>query len=947
MIPPQAPAGDVDLREALDEGLASLPQRYRTPLVLCCWEGKSNEEAAEALACPVGTVKSRLARGRDLLRQRLLRRGVAVPAAALSAALSGPLAAGPVPPALLGSTVAGAMSAAGGTAAASAPALLAQAVLRGLWLARVKLGLGLLLCGTLVCLGMALALGAFGSAPPGAEPPAVPPAVKPRTEGALPVAAQAEVIKGIIKEVRKRAKNLSILVERAPRDAIVFHLRADTRITYADQKKATAADLKVGLRVRVQTSGEYANSDPPQATADAIVIEVRADGKKPQADASGDRPLPKGAVGRLGTTRFRPGGMVSWLNLSRDGKRLITNGGANGLFVWDVATRELILRLSRFATLVAEISHDGSRLLVSEIVSGNKPWLAENNTVLKIYQLSSGKVLQTITSRKAIANFALAPDDRTVALELVAEGEKHQDGAPVWKSELELRDLPSGRVLRTFGRQEILGPTNRLRFSPDGKSLFAISALATRRGDKSTARRFDTATGELKVEMAIDGLHYLEPFTWDGKKLVAAGNKIWDLEKGRLHWASKGDLGGIYGFMPDGETVLGVPGKGKVLGGQLPSHLVLWDLETDRELRRFPNRGEAAFVVMPDGKSCITGGTLYSLVRWDTANGKEIQPLNSPMQPPQQLVFSPDGKYAATVDYQTLHVWDRTTGKRIHHLPRLNNPGLLRFLSDGRTLLFPGSTRIHTLDLKTWKEGKADLEGLEFTPGGPNYAELSPDGKVLAASALGWGSPQAIRLWDWSSGKRIGQLGGDDRTVERLGPLAFSPDGKRLACLVYPQNHIQVWNVADRKLVAQWKVQQDLTALQFIEDGEFLVGGFTPRGRQPGAPEVRDADPAHGYVCVWNPTSGKELSRFRYPRGEYTGLRAFFSPDGKVVATANQHENLVRFWDLATGKELGEFRGHIGGITTMTFSPDGAVLGVCGDDTTVLLVDVRKLVGKR
>ena len=65
-----------------------LPARYRTPIVVCFFEGKTHEEAAHQLGWPRGTVASRLARGRELLRRRLVRRGVTLTAAALGTALS-------------------------------------------------------------------------------------------------------------------------------------------------------------------------------------------------------------------------------------------------------------------------------------------------------------------------------------------------------------------------------------------------------------------------------------------------------------------------------------------------------------------------------------------------------------------------------------------------------------------------------------------------------------------------------------------------------------------------------------------------------------------------------------------------------------------------------------------------------------------------------------------
>ena len=66
-----------DLATILHEELGRLPERYRAVVVLCYLEGQTCEAAARQLGWPVGTVKSRLARGRERLRGRLLRRGLA------------------------------------------------------------------------------------------------------------------------------------------------------------------------------------------------------------------------------------------------------------------------------------------------------------------------------------------------------------------------------------------------------------------------------------------------------------------------------------------------------------------------------------------------------------------------------------------------------------------------------------------------------------------------------------------------------------------------------------------------------------------------------------------------------------------------------------------------------------------------------------------------------
>jgi RNA polymerase sigma factor (sigma-70 family) len=77
-----------ELRPVLHAEVERLPEKYRLPVIFSYLEGKTNEEIAELLKWPVGTVKGRLSRARDLLRSRLKRRGLVLSAAFLVTALS-------------------------------------------------------------------------------------------------------------------------------------------------------------------------------------------------------------------------------------------------------------------------------------------------------------------------------------------------------------------------------------------------------------------------------------------------------------------------------------------------------------------------------------------------------------------------------------------------------------------------------------------------------------------------------------------------------------------------------------------------------------------------------------------------------------------------------------------------------------------------------------------
>jgi RNA polymerase sigma factor (sigma-70 family) len=160
-----------EVGQVIDGLVNGLPEKYRAPFVLCCFEGKSNREAARELGCPVGTLESWLTRARERLRAGLTRRHLTVPAV-LTAAFAGDAAFSATR--LVTATVhAAGLFAAGQSPAdgAGRPVVLAESLLRGMLATKLKAGVALLLLAGVLTVGAALA---EPERPKSAAPPAKP-----------------------------------------------------------------------------------------------------------------------------------------------------------------------------------------------------------------------------------------------------------------------------------------------------------------------------------------------------------------------------------------------------------------------------------------------------------------------------------------------------------------------------------------------------------------------------------------------------------------------------------------------------------------------------------------------------------------------------------------------------------------------------------------------------
>ncbi len=210
----------IDVRPILDEEIDRLPERFRTPFVLCHVEGKTNEEAARLLGCPKGTVASRLAAARQRLRGRLARRGVALSAGLPAAALSDALTRAALPPGAAEGIARTASSvAASGPTGVVPPGVLslADGVSRAMLLAELRLAAAIVLV-ALLATAAGLALYQANGGPP--APPAAPaaPAPVPRLAVAVPpqAAAQPKIVVAVGAPVNGLCAGLAFRAGRRP-----------------------------------------------------------------------------------------------------------------------------------------------------------------------------------------------------------------------------------------------------------------------------------------------------------------------------------------------------------------------------------------------------------------------------------------------------------------------------------------------------------------------------------------------------------------------------------------------------------------------------------------------------------------------------------------------------------------------------------------------------------
>jgi WD40 repeat protein len=330
----------------------------------------------------------------------------------------------------------------------------------------------------------------------------------------------------------------------------------------------------------------------------------------------------------------------------------------------------------------------------------------------------------------------------------------------------------------------------------------------------------------------------------------------------------------------------------------------------------------------PDGKTLMAAST-YGVCLFDTATGKLTRRLPCVCHY-GGIALSPDGKRLLTYGYSTsrhgniihikrpVEIWELPDGRKTLEDDR-ENVQWIGWSAEGRALaLYLGKGHVLLRELESGREQRFTARDLPPIVQGLTSCAYAAGGRLLAVPNRGG----VIHVWDVVTGVERRALKAKDTCIVHM---ALSADGLSLAVATESpaiRHTVQLWDVAAGKA----------TDVVDAEPKYFRAVALSPDGKVLAAI-------GGGEVRFWDVATGR--GRGLIGGGGWAFARAAaFSPDGRTLATAQDHCSTVHLWDTATGALKSEPAGHAGWPGEVAFSPDGRWVATTGGlDGTIYVWD--------
>jgi WD40 repeat protein len=306
-----------------------------------------------------------------------------------------------------------------------------------------------------------------------------------------------------------------------------------------------------------------------------------------------------------------------------------------------------------------------------------------------------------------------------------------------------------------------------------------------------------------------------------------------------------------------------------------------------------------------------------------------VRTLSGHSKPVEDLAFSPDGKWIASVSEAAAKVYGTETGEPRYELQSEEHPtngNSAAFSPDGKTLAVGTESGIVFWDAVS---GKA--KGSHQARWAIRRLAYSPDGAVLAALHADLDGPE-ILLLNGATGTRTASIR-LVRTVTLHLDVGFV-DQMTIATL--SQNEVALWNVASHAK------KKSLELDRKDESSEFEALGVAP-GAGLLAVTVFMSPHEPWQTRLLDPTSLAEKARLPLERGENMDVLGL-SHDGRWLVTSHDMQALpTLLWDVTTGKRVAMLDAKRDGAKRAVFSKDGRWLAIANHDGTVRLWDMGQV----